>query len=113
MYIKSDYKNFPNPGDKMNEKKQLKREGFMSVYKEIAEIIGDEKTYELYQGMKGQQITLPKKLYSTEFIISEILTNSEGVNIRKIALEYDYTEKYLRQLIKQQMKGDSRFKEKL
>ena len=89
----------------MEEKKKLKCEGFMPVYREIADIIGEEKTYDLYRGMKGQQITLPKRLYSTEFIISEILQSGENVDIRNIALEYDYTEKYLRQLLKQQMGG--------
>lgn len=82
----------------MEDKRKLKREGFMTVYREIADIIGDEKTFELYKGMKGQQITLPKRLYSTDFIISEIIKSGEK-DIRKIALEYDYTEKYLRQLL--------------
>lgn len=80
--------------------KKLISEGFMQIYKEIAEIIGPEGTYAIYKSMRGQQVTFPKRLYTTEFIIDEIIKCGDDIDVRKIALEYDYTERYLRQLIK-------------
>ncbi len=75
-------------------------DGFLPVYKEISEIIGPEYTYEIFKNMRGQQVTFPKRLYSTDFVIDKI-NSSDGINIRKIALEYDYTEKYIRQKLKE------------
>lgn len=81
-------------------KKKLKVEGFMQVYKEIADIIGPEETYAIYKSMRGQQVTFPKRLYTTEFILDEIRKSGDDVDLHKVALEYDYTERYLRQLLK-------------
>lgn len=89
----------------MDQKRIFKSEGFMSVYKEIADIIGVENTYAIYKSLRGQQVTFPKRLYSTEFILAEIERAGTEADIRKIALEYDYTEKYLRQLLKHQIRS--------
>lgn len=85
----------------MEQKNSITGEGFMPIYKEIADIIGVENTYALYKSMRGLQITLPKKLYSTDYILSKLPHGYTDDDLRKIALEYDYTEKYLRQLLKQ------------
>lgn len=86
------------------DKKQMKTEGFIQVYKEIADIIGPEDTYAIYKSMRGQQVTFPKRLYTTEFVLNEISKCGKDVDIHKIALEYDYTERYLRQLMKNKEK---------
>ncbi len=85
----------------MNNKKILISEGFMPIYKEFADIIGPEATYAIYKSMRGQQISFPKRLYTTDFILDEIRKHGDDVDVHKIALEYDYTERYLRQLLKQ------------
>lgn len=82
------------------DKKKIKTEGFMQIYKEIADIIGSEGTYAIYKSMRGQQVTFPKRLYTTEFVLDEICKYGEKIDFHKIALEYDYTERYLRQLVK-------------
>ena len=78
-------------------------EGFAPIYKDIADIIGVENTYALFKNMRGVQVTFPKRLYTNEFILDKILQETD-INIRKVALEYDYTEKYLRQLLKSKSK---------
>jgi hypothetical protein len=82
------------------DKKKIKTEGFMQVYKEISDIIGPEGTYAIYKSMRGQQVTFPKRLYTTEHVLDEIRKCGESVDFHKIALEFDYTERYLRQLVK-------------
>lgn len=84
----------------MHSSYRLISEGFMPVYKELSDIIGPEATYAVYQRMRGQQILFPKKLYTTEFILEEICKKGEEKDLQKIALEFDYTERYLRQLLK-------------
>lgn len=85
----------------MERKKNLTSEGFMPVYKELADIIGIENTYAIYKNMRGLQITLPKKLYTTDYILNELAKGYNEEELRRTALEYGYTEKYLRQLLKQ------------
>lgn len=82
------------------DKRKLKSEGFMQVYKEISDIIGPEGTYAIYKSMRGQQVTFPKRLYTTEFVLDELDKRGDKVDVHKVALEYDYTERYLRQLLK-------------
>lgn len=85
----------------MDKKKAKTSDGFMPVYAEISEIIGPEAAYAIYKNMRGQQVTLPKRLYTTDYVLDQINKSGENVDIHKIALEYDYTERYLKQLLKQ------------
>lgn len=84
----------------MKSNKLNSTEGFSPIYKEIADIIGIDNTYMLYKCMRGVQVSFPKRLYTTEFIISEFKLDPSR-DIRKLALKYDYTEKYLRQLFRE------------
>lgn len=81
------------------DNKEMKPEGFMQVYKDIADIIGPELTYEIFQQLRGQQVTFPIRLYTTEFVLDEIRKCGENVDFRKFSLEFGYTERYLRQLM--------------
>jgi len=85
----------------MNDNHVLNVEGFTGVYKEIAEIIGGDATYAIFTSMRGQQVTFPKRLYSQEFILKQITNCCNEKNVKKWATEFDYTEKYLRKLLKQ------------
>lgn len=85
----------------MDKKKAKTSDGFMPVYKEISDIIGPEATYAIYKSMRGQQVTLPKRLYTTDYVLDQINKSVGNVDIHKVALEYDYTERYLKQLLKQ------------
>lgn len=85
----------------MDKKKAKTSDGFMPVYKEISDIIGPEATYAIYKSMRSQQLTLPKRLYTTDYVLDQINKSGENVDIHKIALEYDYTERYLKQLLNQ------------
>lgn len=85
----------------MDKKKTRTSDGFMPVYKELADIIGPEATFAIFKCMRGQQVTLPKRLYTTDYVLDQINESGGNVDIHKIALEYDYTERYLKQLLKQ------------
>ena len=91
----------------MDNRQFLKSEGFTGVYKEIADIVGAEATYAIYKNLRGQQITFPKRLYSTDYVLDQIKKNFNSSNIKKLAVEFDYTEKYIRQLLKQDGEKES------
>ncbi len=84
----------------MDSKMLLHSEGFTGIYKELADVIGAENTYAVYESMRGQQATFPKRLYTTEYALGQIRENYTGNNIKKLAVQFDYTEKHLRQLLK-------------
>lgn len=69
------------------------------VYKEIAEIIGIENTIEVYKYYQGLQINFPKRLLSIDFIMEQVNREYNGSNIKEIAREYGYSERWIRQLI--------------
>lgn len=70
------------------------------IYKEIAEQVGVEVAYKLFEYFRGQQIAFPLKFFSKEFIANQIALEYDGSNIRALARKYGYTEARIRQLIK-------------
>lgn len=71
------------------------------VYQELAEQIGVENSYKVYQCLKGQQIVFPVGFLSKEYILSSMLSEYNGSNTRELAKKWGYTEGRVRQLIKQ------------
>lgn len=74
-------------------------EGVADIYSSIAEVVGFEYAYKLYEEFRGQQICFPKKFYKTEYIAKQIVQQYDGKNLRELAQKYDYTERYLRKII--------------
>ncbi len=85
----------------MKKTKEICISDFAGVYKEIAEVIGVENTIEMHKIFQGQQITFPKKLFTKTYILSQVKTTENGSNVKNIASEYGYTERRLRQIIKE------------
>ena len=79
--------------------KENKTEKFSLVYKEIAELIGEENTIVLYNHFKGQQISFPLHLYSVDYIKKCIVEEYNGSNVRELALKYGFTERWVRKII--------------
>lgn len=85
----------------MKKTEELCISDFAGVYKELASVIGIPATIALHQVYNGQQLTLPRKLYSRDYIISQVKATEKGSNVKQIASEYGYTERRLRQILKE------------
>lgn len=72
---------------------------FSVLYKEIAELIGEENTVILYNHFKGQQVSFPLHLYSGDYIKECILAEYNGLNTKELALKYGFTERWVRKII--------------
>jgi Mor family transcriptional regulator len=70
------------------------------VYKEIAVLIGLDNAHKIYEYFSGQQITFPVKWLKKEYVAEMVLKRYDGRNLKYLAKEYNYSERWLRQIIK-------------
>lgn len=77
-----------------------KTNGFNGIYAELAEIIDIEVVEQIYSQYKGQQITFPMRLYSKSYIENLIYQEFTGKNYRELAQKYEYSERWIREILK-------------
>ena len=73
-----------------------------SVYKEISEKLGMDTAMEIYQMFKGQQINFPVRFFNPTRIQQIIAMEYDGMNVRALATKYNYSEKTIRRILKDQ-----------
>lgn len=74
------------------------------TYKEMAELIGLENTYKIYEHYKGQQLNLPQRIYSIEYVEKYVKENYNGVNLGEFAKKFNYSERRIRQFLRKEKK---------
>ena len=70
------------------------------VYAQIAEVLGMETAIEIHRMFHGQQVTFPVRLYSAKYIKAVIQEEYDGTNLRDLTHKYDYSEKTIRRILK-------------
>lgn len=90
------------------EQGNIKKEHLNGVYEELATLIGLDVTLQIYLKYKGQQISFPSRLFSKQYIENQIISEFTGNNWGELARKYDYTERWVREIIRQ--KGKSKRK---
>lgn len=72
------------------------------VYETMSELIGFDNTVKIYKHFAGSQINFPTKLFSKEFVLQEAIKIYDGtsLSINKIATKYNYSERTVRKLLK-------------
>ena len=76
-------------------------ENYNSIYAELSKLIGVDNTKKIYEEYRGQQISFPNHNYTKEYIQTYLLENYNGKNMRNMAKKFGYTERRLRQLLKE------------
>ena len=76
------------------------------VYEAISELIGFDNTAKLYKHFAGSQINFPTRLFSKEFVLNEAVKAYDGTSdsINKIAVKYNYSERTIRKLLRDNLK---------
>ena len=81
---------------------------FNGIYEELAQLIGIDPVIKIYNLYQGQQITFPKRLFSQEFVESQILQKChDSQDIKAIAIKFGYTERWVRSVIQKHVKEES------
>ena len=70
------------------------------AYNELANLLGIEAVLKIYNSYRGQQLTLPVRLFSKEFIVRQIVEEYDGYNIKQLATKFGYGEKWIRKILK-------------
>ena len=79
---------------------KLKAEDLNGVYAELAELLGLDAVQKLFCRYRGTQISFPVRLFSSTYIRDSIRQKYNGSNIRSLAAEYGYTERWIRKLLR-------------
>ena len=82
------------------DKNKIKGECLNGAYSELASFLGVETVLKIHSKYRGTQMFFPVELFSKEFIISQIISEYNGFNIRELATKYGYTERWIRNILK-------------
>lgn len=75
-----------------------------TVYKEVSERLGMDTAMEIYRMFKGQQISFPTRFFNPTRIQQIIIQEYDGTNIRTLAVKYNYSEKTIRRILREDTK---------
>ena len=78
----------------------IKPEQLNEIYKDFCAVIGLENTLMVFSTFKGQQVSFPVKLVSSDYTKSKIIEEYDGTNLKQIAKKYDYSERWVREILK-------------
>lgn len=78
---------------------EQKLEHLNGIYKDIAENLGLETAKKIYTHYKGLQVTFPVRFLSKEYIQEKIFREYNGSNTRELARKYQYSERWIREII--------------
>lgn len=76
-------------------------EDLNDIYRNIAEEIGFENTVIVYNMFRGTQVSFPNRMLSKEYIYKSIVEEYNGDNVSQLAKKYNYTERTVWRIIKQ------------
>lgn len=68
--------------------KEITPDDFAGVYRDIAEMVGIASTIAIHNRFQGQHITLPKKLFTHDYIMAKV-KKGDGASKEKVAAQYD------------------------
>lgn len=89
------------------DKTKIEGEYLNGAYSELASIIGIDAVLKIHSNYRGTSMFFPVELFSREFILSQIVDEYNGHNIKQLATKYGYTEKWIRKILKEHIdKGD-------
>lgn len=79
--------------------RKMQPSDLVPIYSEIAEVVGVEDAFKLYEHFRGQQMNFPQRIYSTEYVTQYVKAHYDGTNLREFAKKFNYSERRIRQLL--------------
>jgi Mor transcription activator family. len=88
------------------DEKSLKCEHLNGIYEQLADLVGLDGVIRIYQAYKGQQLNFPVRLFSRGYVLSEVARQYNGKNINTLATKFGYSERQIRQMLKETIDGN-------
>lgn len=79
--------------------KNIETQHLNNIYKDIAEEFGIETAIKIHKLYKGLQINFPVRFYNKNYIIKQIREEFDGTNIKNLAQKYEYSERWIREIL--------------
>jgi Mor family transcriptional regulator len=89
-------------------KTKLKKEHLSGIYEEMAELLGIEITLKVYNHYKGLQVIFPSRLLKKDFVVECLKEEYDGTNLKLLARKYNYSERWMRNLINKNSSGSKK-----
>ena len=83
------------------DKNKIKNEQLNGVYADLANLLGIDAVLKIHNEFRGQQLSMPVRLFAQPFIVSQIVESYDGHNVKALATRYGYSEKWVRQMLKE------------
>lgn len=74
---------------------------YRGIYEEMVDILGEEIVKIIHKHYKGQQLNLPMKLHSNEYVKKYIIEKHDKKNIRELSRELGYSDRWIKKLIEE------------
>lgn len=78
--------------------------GLNEIYRDIADEIGIENALVIYRLFHGTQISFPNRLFSKEYTHQAIIDEYDGNNVPQLAQKYNYSERSIWRILKNNTK---------
>ncbi|WP_125581932.1 Mor transcription activator family protein [Levilactobacillus cerevisiae] len=69
------------------------------TYAQLVELVGEDLTEKIFQLYRGQQVSFPMRLYARDKVAEQIRIEYNGHNIADLTRKYDYSQRWVRQMI--------------
>lgn len=79
---------------------------YRGIYAEMVDLLGEEIVKIIHKYYKGQQLNLPMKLHSNEYVKRYIIENHDKKSIRELSRELGYSDRWVKKLIEKTIKEE-------
>lgn len=62
-------------------------------------MVGEEQACKIYEHWNGQQVSFPTRLYSRDYVCSQVNKEYDGKNLKELSKKYRYSERHIRRMI--------------
>ena len=80
---------------------KVERENLQDVYSQLFDLIGQEAMLKVYSAYRGQQLTLPMRMYAGDKVAKSVRKQFDGHNSAALMHKYDYSQRWINKAISQ------------
>lgn len=85
---------------------EIEPELLQESYAQLNELVGTEKMYQIFEMYRGRQISFPMRLYDRDKVSQQIVKEYDGHNLAQLTKKYDYSQRWIRQIIQNKTQGE-------